>query len=104
MKIIKGDLGQVAVILLQLLKDDSTLLLDLRLLQSTVLHNVSQELYNCNTFLMLAILLPSCYPGLLKEEKTHRQQGHRNERATNHAGEEMQQKSTPTAPGTDKPG
>lgn len=84
MKVIKGNIRQVAVDFFQLLKDDATFLLDLRLLQRTVLHNVSQKLYNCNTFPMLAIPLPDCYPVLLKGEKTQRQQGHckRNEQQT----------------------
>lgn len=49
MKVIKGDICQVAVHLLQLLKDDATLLLNLRILQLTVLHKVTQKLYSCNT-------------------------------------------------------
>lgn len=84
MKVIKGNIRQVAVDFFQLLEDDTTFLLDLRLFQCTVLHNVSKKLYNCNTFPMLAILLPDCYPVVLKGEKTHRQQGHckRNEQQT----------------------
>ena len=77
MKVIKGNIRQAAVDFFQLLKDDATFLLDLRLLQCTVLHNVSQKLYNCNTFPTLAVPLPDCYPVLLKGEKTHRQQQHR---------------------------
>lgn len=54
MKVIKGDICQVAVHFLQLLKDDATLLLNLRILQRTVLHKVTQKLYNCNTIPTLA--------------------------------------------------
>lgn len=54
MKVIKGDICQVAVHFLQLLKDDATLPLDLRILQRTVLHKVAQKLYNCNTIPTLA--------------------------------------------------
>lgn len=54
MEVIKGDICQVAVHFLQLLKDDTTLLLHLRILQRTVLHKVTQKLYNCNTIPTLA--------------------------------------------------
>lgn len=54
MKVIKGDICQVAVHFLQLLKDDNTLLLHLRILQCTVLHKVTQKLYSCNTIPKLA--------------------------------------------------
>lgn len=60
MKVIKGNLCQVAVVFFQLLKDDATFLLNLRVLQGTVLHNVSQKLYNWNTVPALAMLLPDC--------------------------------------------
>lgn len=76
MKVIKGNIRQVAVDFFQLLKDDTTFLLDLRLLQCAVLHDVSQKLYNCNIFPTLVIALPDCYPVLLTGEKTHRQQGY----------------------------
>lgn len=75
MKVIKGDICHVAVDLFQLLQDDAALLLDLRVLQRTVLHDVSQELYNCNTFPTLAIPLPEGHPVLLQGEKTQRQLG-----------------------------
>lgn len=54
MKVIKGDICQAAVHFLQLLKDDATLLLDLRILQRAVLHKVTQKLYSCNTIPTLA--------------------------------------------------
>lgn len=76
MKVIKGNIRQVAVDFFHLLKDDATFLLNLRILQRTVLHDVSQKLYNCNIFPMLAIPLPDCYPLLLTGEKTYRQQGY----------------------------
>lgn len=75
MKVIKGDVCQVIVHFFELLKDDTTLLLDLRFLQCTVLHNVGQKLNHCNIFATLAVLLPHCYPALLKGEKT-KQQGY----------------------------
>lgn len=58
-EVIKGDIGQVAVGFLHLLQDDATLLLNLRLLQRTVLHDVSQKLHHCKTFTALATLLPA---------------------------------------------
>lgn len=75
MKVIKGNVCHVIIHFFQLLKDDTTLLLDLRLLQRTVLHNVSQKLYHCNIFATLVVLLPDCYPTLLKGEKTDKAAG-----------------------------
>lgn len=84
MKVIEGDICHVAVNLFQFLQDDAALLFDLRVLQRAVLHDVSQELYNCNTFPMLAIPLPDGHPALLQGEKTQRQLGQhkRSERQT----------------------